>query len=122
MKDFEEIIEKFNRFADERDWAQFHTPKNVAIALSVEVSEILEILQWLSDKEIQQLVESEPNEKEKIENEIVDSLFYLMKLVDLFKVDLDSSIKRKIMINAEKYPAEKVRGSAKKYDEYKNRD
>ena len=102
-------------FAADRDWEQFHSPKNLVMALSVEVSEIVEHFQWLTQKESVEL----PKDKlEEIELELADVFIYLLRLADKLNVDLMSAASRKTVINEQKYPAEKVRGSAKKSGDY----
>ncbi len=110
----ERLRDRLREFAAARDWNQFHSPKNLAIALSVEAGELLEQFQWLSDQESLIL----PNDKlEKIKDEIADVLLYLIRLADVLNVDLIKSADTKIEANAQKYPVDKSRGSAKKYTE-----
>ena len=113
--DLENLKNKIAEFAKERDWEQFHTPKNLACALSVESSELLEIFQWMNRDEEENINEST---KQKISDELSDIFVYLMRLTDVLQIDLEKSIAQKMQRNAEKYPAEIVRGSSKKYDEY----
>ncbi|WP_331692631.1 nucleotide pyrophosphohydrolase [Pandoraea sputorum] len=104
-------------FVRERDWEKFHTPKNLAIALSVEASELLEPFQWLNAGEIEELGQ----EKLKaVRHEMADVLVYLLGLADRLEVDLGKAVIEKIEINRAKYPADKVRGDAKKYSDYDN--
>ena len=112
-------FDKFNlelrQFAIDRDWEQFQSPKNVAMALIVEAAELVEHFQWLSEDESYQL----PAEKRKaVAHEMADVLIYLMRLSDRLDIDLMQAVEEKIQLNAEKYPVEKVKGSAKKYSEY----
>src|ERR1700732_2712118 len=110
----ERLRDQLREFAAARDWNQFHSPKNLAIALSVEAGELLEHFQWLSDEESLTL----PDDKlEKIRDEIADVLLYLIRLADVLNVDLIKSADTKIEANAQKYPVDKSRGSAKKYTE-----
>ena len=105
---------KLRKFVQDRDWSQFHSPKNLAMALSVEVSEILEELQWLTEEQSRNL----PEEKvEKIRLEIADVLIYLIMLADKYDIDLIEAVEDKIKINEEKYPVDKAKGNAKKYTE-----
>jgi dCTP diphosphatase len=105
---------RLRAFAAVRDWNQFHSPKNLAIALSVEVGELLEHFQWLSDQESLAL----PDDKlGRIKEEMADVLLYLIRLADVLNVDLIKSAGAKIEANAQKYPVDKSRGSAKKYTE-----
>lgn len=105
---------KLRRFATERDWDQFHSPKNLAMALSVEAAELLEHFQWLSDAESSAL---SPETRSKVAEELADVLLYLIRLADKLNVDLAIAASEKLKINAAKYPADKARGSSKKYSE-----
>lgn len=101
-------------FAAERDWDQFHSPKNLAAALVVESAELLEHFQWLSSQESATLT---AQKLEQVSEELADVLLYLIRLADKLNVDLVASANRKIQLNANKYPAHVVRGSNKKYTE-----
>lgn len=101
-------------FADERDWDQFHSPKNLAMALSVEAAELLEHFQWLSDAESSAL---DPETRAKVSEELADVLLYLVRLADKLDIDLALAASEKLKINDAKYPADKARGSSKKYSE-----
>lgn len=92
------------RFAQERDWPQFHTPKNLAMALMVESAELLEIFQWLTPAQSQALTQSAP-ERERVGDEMADVLLYLVQLADHTGVDLEAAVQRKIGKNALKHPA-----------------
>ena len=109
------LRELIRRFAEERDWQQFHTPKNLAMALSVEVAELVEHFQWLPSGEDHEL-----NDKQRlgIRHELADSLVYQIRLADRVNVDLYSAVIEKMQLNAEKYPVEQVKGQARKYTEY----
>lgn len=111
-----DLQEQLRRFSEERDWDQFHVPKNLAIALSVEASELLEHFQWLSEDESKRLSE---DQLENIREELADVLLYLIRLADKLDVDLVTEANRKIRVNAQKYPANKARGSSKKYTDLK---
>lgn len=110
-----ELRDRLRRFAAERDWEQFHSPKNLAMALIVEAGELVEHFQWLTEKQSQQLP---PDARAKIAEELADVLLYLVRLADRLDIDLEQAALAKIERNAEKYPADKVRSSAKKYTEY----
>lgn len=110
----EELRGVLRRFASERDWDQFHSPKNLAIALSVEVAELLEHFQWTSDADSAVLT---PDRQAKVREEIADVLLYLIRLADKLNIDLLAAGTEKIRVNAAKYPVEKSRGSSKKYTE-----
>ncbi|PIK14768.1 nucleotide pyrophosphohydrolase [Halobacteriovorax sp. JY17] len=108
--------ERLQSFAVERDWEQFHNPKNLAMALSVETSELLEIFQWLSLEQSEKLSD---DLKLKVEHEAADILLYLMRITDLLDIDLAGALEEKFRLNGEKYPLELSRGTAKKYSELK---
>jgi dCTP diphosphatase len=110
----ESVRDRLREFAAARDWNQFHSPKNLAIAISVEAGELLEQFQWLTDQESINLAD---DKLEKIEAEMADVLLYLIRLADVLDVDLLTAANTKIDENAKKYPVEKSRGSAKKYTE-----
>lgn len=111
----EKLQNQLRDFARRRDWEQFHAPKNLAMALSVEASELLEHFQWLSEMQSENLSEEK---LEEVGFELADVFIFTVRLADRLGVDLDDLVKRKIEINEQKYPAEKVYGSAKKYTEY----
>jgi dCTP diphosphatase len=113
--DLEDIAKKLRKFAAERDWEQFHTPKNVSMALSVEVSELLEIFQWLTPEESRAL---SGEQLDRVKEEVGDVANYLIRLCDLLDLDLEECARKKIEINRAKYPADRVRGSSKKYTDY----
>jgi len=102
------------QFAAERDWDQFHSPKNLASALAVEAAELLERFQWLTEDQSRNLP---PAELARVREEMADVLNYLVRLADKLDVDLLEAARDKIIHNAQKYPVDKVRGSAKKYSE-----
>jgi dCTP diphosphatase len=101
-------------FSDERDWDQFHTPKNLAMALSVEASELLEPFQWLTPDESRD-VASDPRRSAQVADELADVLIYLVRLADVLGIDLDLAVATKLAANADKYPVDRSRGSAAKY-------
>jgi NTP pyrophosphatase (non-canonical NTP hydrolase) len=114
-KDLQELQQRLKRFAIERDWEQFHSPKNLSMALMVEASELAEHFQWLTQKQSQEL----PADKlEEVALEMADIFIYLMRLTEQLGVNLLDAVERKININEQRYPADKVRGSSKKYSEY----
>jgi dCTP diphosphatase len=114
--DIEQVQQQLRVFAQERDWEQFHTPKNLASALAVEASELLEIFQWLTDSQAIS-IKDDVARMCKVEEEMADVTLYLLRLADVLSLDLQKAVDRKLRINAEKYPVEKARGSAKKYSE-----
>ena len=107
--------DKLKTFAEDREWEQFHSPKNIACALSVEASELLEIFQWLSSEQSQKLNEKQIGEDR---DEISDVFLYLIKLADTLDINLSESLDQKMIKNEAKYPAEIVKGSSRKYTEY----
>jgi NTP pyrophosphatase (non-canonical NTP hydrolase) len=108
------LRDRLRDFAAARDWDQFHSPKNLAIALSIEAAELLEHFQWVSDKDS---LSPSPEKLGKIDEEIADVFLYLIRLADMLNVDLIQVAEKKIDRNAQKYPVEKARGIAKKYTE-----
>ena len=108
-----ELRDALRAFAAERDWDQFHSPRNLATALAVEAAELLEPFQWLTDEQARN-----PSAETRIavEEELADVLLYLVRLADRLDVDLAAAGRAKILRNAEKYPVEKSRGSSRKYD------
>lgn len=111
MRNLDELRLRLRQFAAERDWEQFHTPKNLAAALIVEAAELLEHFQWLTAEQSAQL---SPETRREVEEELADVLLYLTRLADILGVDLLAAAARKIERNAEKYPADEVKGSARK--------
>lgn len=109
------LRDKLRAFTAERDWEQFHSPKNLSMALMVEVAELMEHFQWLTEEQSAVL----PTEnKQAVSEELADILLYLIRLSDKLDVDLLAAALRKIDKNALKYPAEQVRGSARKSSDY----
>ena len=106
---------KLREFAAERDWEQFHSPKNLAMALTVEAAELLEQFQWLTQAESEA---PSAERRARIEAELADVLIYLVRLADRLDVDLPAVVNEKFELNRRRYPPERVRGSASKYDEY----
>jgi NTP pyrophosphatase (non-canonical NTP hydrolase) len=103
------------RFARDRDWERFHSPKNLAMALAAEVGELLELFQWLTEDASRE-VAREPASARRVRDELADVLIYLVRLADRLGVDLDEACATKIAANAEKYPVDRSRGRADKYD------
>jgi len=101
-------------FAAERDWDQFHSPKNLAAALAVEAGEVLEHFQWLKEQESLSI---SAESREQIALELADVLLYLVRIADKLDINLIDAANRKLVINAQKYPADRARGSNKKYRE-----
>ena len=115
MDDLEALKIKLKKFADDRDWDQFHSPKNLSMALSVEASELVECFQWLTEEQSQNL---SPEQLSAVIDEIADVQVYLLRLATKLDVNILDAVEQKMVKNVAKYPADKVRGSAKKYDQY----
>jgi NTP pyrophosphatase (non-canonical NTP hydrolase) len=115
--DLARLRELVRVFVNERDWDQFHTPKNLAAALSVEAAELLEHFQWLQHGRVDELG---ADKLEQVRHEMADVLVYLVRLADKLDVDLMAAVEDKMVLNRAKYPADKVRGDARKYHEYKD--
>lgn len=113
--DLEVLRDLIREFVSERDWDQFHTPKNLATALAVEAAELLEHFQWLKTGAMDELPEPR---REQVRHELADVLVYLIRLADKMDVNLHDAVIDKMKINREKYPAAKVRGDSRKYSEY----
>ncbi|MDO8825738.1 nucleotide pyrophosphohydrolase [Methylophaga sp.] len=111
-----DLLKQLIEFRRERDWEQFHNPKDLAISLSIEAAELLEWFQWRDKAEIQQMLETD--KREALEDEIADVAVYLSYLCHDLDIDLDQAIKRKMDKNAAKYPVDKVKGRADKYNQY----
>ena len=112
----EELRNKLRQFAIERDWDQFHSPKNLSMALIAEAAELVEHFQWLTEEQSCNLA---PEKLTEIELEIADIQLYLVRLADKLQINIMAAAEKKLAINAKKYPPDKVRGSSKKYSEYK---
>jgi len=108
------LTEAVNVFSRERDWAPFHSPKNLSMALAVEAAELMEHFQWLRE---QQSATLSPEKKDAVAQELADVLIYLVRLASQLDIDLESAAWSKLHLNCQKYPIEKARGTAKKYDE-----
>ncbi len=117
--DIQELRTRLQQFADERDWNQFHSPKNLAMALCVEVAELMEHFQWLSEDQSNDLPEATRNE---VAEEIADVQIYLVRLADRLGIDILQAAEDKIQENERKYPPCRVKGSSKKYSHYDEPD
>lgn len=114
--DTNKIIDSHKSFSKERNWGQFHSVKNLCMALSVETSELVEIFQWLTEEQTNR-AHKNSDTKEKVEDEIADILIYLLRIADKFDIDLNKACAAKMAKNSEKYPIDKSFNSAKKYTE-----
>lgn len=116
MKELDQFKVQLRKFAEDRDWNQFHSPKNLSMALIVEAAELVEHFQWLTEEQSNSL---EQSQLEKVQEELADIQIYLIRIADKLNIDLKEVVEKKIVANAKKYPIDKVRGSSKKYTEYK---
>ena len=114
---FDDQISRITKFAADRDWEQFHSVKNLILALVGEVGELAEIVQWISDEKIEEFFD-DPKNHARFEEELADILVYLLRLASIRNIDLEGALNRKMEINEEKYPVNKSKGSAKKYTEF----
>ena len=109
----EDVLKKILEFRDARDWKQFHTPKELAISISLEANELLECFQWKTPDEVEKFINSD--EKVRLEEEVADVAIYLMLLCEAAEIDLKEAIVGKLRKNNEKYPVEKSKGKHTKY-------
>lgn len=115
MSEIENLLQKIRQFRDERDWMQFHSPRNLAVSISLEAAELLEHFQWITDEKNSVQVAEE--KKAAITTEVADVAIYLLEFCDNLGIDLQQAIEAKLQLNAEKYPVEKARGNSLKYTE-----
>ena len=108
--DIKDIQAKLAKFAEQRDWDQFHSPKNLAMALTSEVGELNELFQWLTEEQ------SNNVDNDAVRQEIADIIIYLLRLSDKLDIDIEEAVKEKIEINAKKYPIDLAKGNAIKYN------
>jgi NTP pyrophosphatase (non-canonical NTP hydrolase) len=108
MSDIKELTQELKNFRDERDWSQFHNPKDLAVAINVEAGELLELFLWKSPEEA---------DSDKVKEELADIFAFAFLLADKYKLDVKQIVLDKIKINGEKYPVEKAKGTSKKYNE-----
>lgn len=114
--DISKIRSEVSKFIEERDWDQFHSIKNLSMALNVEASELLELFQWKTESDSNTVAQN-PELKIKVEDELADIFVYLLRIADKSQVNLEEAVLRKIAKNSAKYPVEKSKGSSKKYNE-----
>ncbi|NJB87285.1 NTP pyrophosphatase (non-canonical NTP hydrolase) [Lewinella marina] len=108
MTETQQLIQLLTRFRDERDWQQFHNAKDLAVALNIESAELLELFLWKSPEEA---------DRSKVAEELADVIAYALLLADKYGLDISEIVKDKVKQNGEKYPVNKAKGSARKYDE-----
>ena len=108
--DIKEIQNNLVKFAEERDWDQFHSPKNLVMALTSEVGELNELFQWLTEEQ------SKNVDNDEIKQEIADIFIYILRLADKLNINIENAVKEKMEINAKKYPVDLAKGNATKYN------
>lgn len=113
----EKLNSEIETIVNERDWDQFHSVKNLSMALSVESSELLEIFQWMSEADSNQ-IKNNPKILGQVEDEVADIFVYLMRIISKADIDLEKAVLNKLKKNAEKYPVESSKGNSKKYTEF----
>ena len=115
QSEVQQLMLALRKFAKDRDWEQFHSPKNLSMALSVEVSELLEHFQWMEGQATYALGEAK---QQLVSYEVADIFIYLLRICDQLNIDLVEVTKEKMAINDNRYPVDKVKGSSKKYSDY----
>ncbi len=115
QKSFDELQKMIRQFVDERDWNQFHNPKDLSISMSLEAAEVLEHFQWKNDEEMAEYIKTH---KEDIGEELADVLYWVLLLANKIDTDLSEAFQKKMQKNAAKYPIEKAKGNHKKYTEH----
>jgi NTP pyrophosphatase (non-canonical NTP hydrolase) len=110
------LSEEILRFRNERDWAQFHTPRNLAAALCIEGAELQELMLWFDDRGVEALL-NDVDRKTRVRHEIADVLIFALLFCNATDIEPASAIREKLLVNAQKYPAERARGKATKYTE-----
>ena len=116
LVDVQGLAQALAEFARERDWDQFHSPKNLVMALTGEVGELSEVFQWMTE-EASTSAATDPKTAQAVRDEMADVLLYLVRLADVLGVDLNAAVQAKLRTNATKYPGDKARGSSAKYTE-----
>jgi NTP pyrophosphatase (non-canonical NTP hydrolase) len=113
---FESLNAEVREFCEKRDWGQYHTPKELAIGLSTESNELLELFRFKARTEQLELM-AETGKREDIEDELADILFFLLRYADLYDIDLEAALERKLEKNRQRYPVDEFKGRNEKYDE-----
>jgi NTP pyrophosphatase (non-canonical NTP hydrolase) len=117
MSEFNELTQAVNTFIEDRDWKQFHKPKDCAISLTLEAAEVAELFQWKSDKQMEAM-KQEGEAQDDLADELSDVLFWVLAMAHDFNIDIKPAFLRKLKKSAAKYPVEKVKGNNKKYTQY----
>ena len=113
---FDELNAEVREFCEKRDWGQYHTPKELAIGLATESSELLELFRFKNQSEQSDLL-AEAGKREEVEDELADILFFLLRYADVYDINLESALERKLEKNRQRYPEDEYKGSNKKYEE-----
>ncbi len=116
LVDTSRLAEALGQFAEARNWAQFHSPKNLAMALAGETGELIEIFQWMTEEQSITAAQR-PETAQAVRDELADVMMYLVRLADVLGVDLDEAVQNKLQLNGQKYPVDKARNTSKKYDQ-----
>lgn len=114
MSNIDQLMKNLQQFRDERDWRKYHTPKDLAISISLEAAEVLEHFQWKTAEEVEQYVVTH---KEKVTEELADVLKYVLHLADVLEIDIVETAIQKLERDSAKYPVEKIKGNYKKYNQ-----
>ncbi|GBE36952.1 hypothetical protein BMS3Bbin07_01107 [bacterium BMS3Bbin07] len=118
--DIKEIQKRLGDFAEERNWEQFHSPKNLTMALCAEAAELLELFQWLTEEQSRTIVDSE-SDMARVREEVADVFIYLARLADKLGIDIEREVFKKMALNEKKYPVELSRDKATKYNRRQER-
>ena len=113
-----ELRDRIREFVDSRDWSKYHNPKDIAISIVIEASELLEIFQWTKESELHTITE-DPRELKELEAELADVMIYCLILANVLDIDISQTISKKIKNNIDKYPINKIKGNYKKYTDIK---
>lgn len=116
LLDISRLADALQRFADDRDWQQFHSPKNLLLALTGETGELCEIFQWMSEADAKEAAKR-PETAQAVRDELADVLMYLVRLSSVLGVDLNDAVTSKLALNGQKYPVDKAKSTSKKYDQ-----
>ena len=116
MSEIKDLQKRIEQFSEERDWDQFHNPKELAIGISTEANELLQIFRFKSEEDMKKVMSSD--KRIEVEEELADVLYFVLRFAQMNNIDLSSSVSNKIEKNDKKYPTEKVKGCNKKYNEY----
>ena len=111
-----ELKKRIQKFVDDRDWTKYHNPKDLAISIAIEASELMELFQWVKEDELKKILD-DPSKLTRLEEELADIMIYCLSLANVINMDVTQAVTKKVSKNEEKYPVERIRGSYKKYTE-----